>query len=80
MVLMKFFNSISSKMLVIASQKLVSQIVLTSKSIHNNRDMFDDEIVLIFFMNTIVKAHVKRLPDRLCEFNAHPGHMVASLD
>ena len=80
MVLMKIFNTISSKMLVIASQMFVSLIVLPSKTIHNNRDIFYDEMVLIFFTNTIVKAHVKRLYDRLCEFNAHPGHVVASLD
>ena len=31
---------------------------------HNNRDIFYDEMVLIFFMNTIVKPRVKRLTDR----------------
>ena len=30
-------------------------------SIHDNRDIFNDEIVLIFFMDTIAKLHVKRL-------------------
>ena len=61
MVLMKIFNTISSKILVIASQKLVSRIALPYKSIHNNRDIFYDEMALIFFMNTIAKRHVERL-------------------
>ena len=38
----------------IASQKLVSREC-------NNRDIVYDEMVLIFFMNTIAKPHVKRL-------------------
>ena len=61
MVLMKIVNTISSWIFVIASQKLVSRIVLPYKSIHNNCDIFYDEMVLIFFMNTIAKPHVKRL-------------------
>ena len=32
-------------------------------SIHNNRDIFYDEMVSIFFMNTIAKPQVKRLRD-----------------
>ena len=47
------------------SQKLVSRIVLPYKSIYNNRDIFYDKMVLIFFMNTIAKPHVKRLCDTL---------------
>ena len=39
-VLIKIFTTILSKILVIASQKLVSRIVLSYKSIHNNRDIF----------------------------------------
>ena len=35
--------------------KLVSQVVLPHKSIHNNRDIVYDQMVLIFFMNTIAK-------------------------
>ena len=61
MVLMKIFDTISSYILAIASQKLVSRIVLPCKSIHNNRDIFYDEMALIFFMNTVAKPHVKRL-------------------
>ena len=53
--------AILSQILAIASQKLVLQIVLTYKSIQNNRDVFYDEMVLLFFMNTIAKPHVKRL-------------------
>ena len=44
-----------------AAQKLVSRILLPYKSIHINRDIFYDEMVLIFFMNTIAKPHVKKL-------------------
>ena len=61
MVLVKNFNTISSQILVIALQKIVLQIVLPYKSILNNHDIFYDEMVLIFFMNTIAKSHVKRL-------------------
>ena len=57
---MNNFNSISSWTLVIASQKLVSRILLTYTSLYNNRDIFYDEM-LIFFMYTIAKPHVKRL-------------------
>ena len=32
-----------------------------SKSFHHNRDIVYYEMVLIFFMNTITKPHVKRL-------------------
>ena len=56
MVLMKIFNTISSQILAIASQKL-----LTYKGVHNNCDIFYDEMVLFFFMKTIAKPHVKRL-------------------
>ena len=49
------------KILVIALQKLVSRVVLSYKRIHNNRNFFYGEMVLIFFINTIVKPHVKRL-------------------
>ena len=31
------------------------------KNFHNNRDIFYDEKVLIFFKNTIAKPHAKRL-------------------
>ena len=48
-------------MLAIASQKLVSGIVLPCKSVNNNRDIFYDEKVLIFFINTTAKLYVKRL-------------------
>ena len=61
MVLVKNFNTISSQILVIALQKIVLQIVLPYKSILNNHDIFYDEMVLIFFMNTIAKPHGKRL-------------------
>ena len=56
MVLMKIFNTILLKLFAIASR-----IVLPYKSIHCNRDIFCDEMVLIFFINTIAKPHVKRL-------------------
>ena len=65
---MRFCNGVDEKFqhyfvinIVITSQKLVSRIVLPYKSNHNNRDIFYDEMVLIFFMNTIAKLHVKRL-------------------
>ena len=46
-----------------ASQKLVSRVLLPYESIHNNRDIFYDEMLSIFFMNSIAKPHVKRLSD-----------------
>ena len=61
MVLIKILYPISSQILVIASQKLVSRIALPYKSIHNNRGIFYDKMVLIFFMNTTAKPHVKKL-------------------
>ena len=57
--LMKIFNTISSKMLVIASQKLLSRIVFPFTCIHNNRDIFYNEMVLIFLMIIIAKLYVK---------------------
>ena len=39
---------INTEILAIASQKLVSQVVLPYKSIHNNRGIFSDEMVLVF--------------------------------
>ena len=65
MVWMKIFYILSSQtLLAIASQKHVSRIVLPYRSIHNNRDIFSDQImVLIFFKNTIAKRHVKRLTE-----------------
>ena len=65
MVLMKIFNPILSLTLVIALQKLVSQIVLLNKSVQNDRDIFYDDMVLIFLMKTIEKSHVKRLIERM---------------
>ena len=56
MMLMKIFSTISSLILAIASQKLVSQILLLYKSLHNKRDIFYDELVLFFFMNIIAKS------------------------
>ena len=47
--------------LAIASQKLVSRIVLPYKSLQSNRDIFYDEMVLIFCMKTIAMRIVKRL-------------------
>ena len=35
--------------------------IITYKSLHNNRDIFFEEMLLIFLMNTIAKPHVKRL-------------------
>ena len=35
--------------------------LLPYKSIHNNRDIFYDKMVSIFFMNTNAKPHVKTL-------------------
>ena len=54
MVLMKNFNTILSKILVIASQKLVSQKLLIYKSLRNNCDIFYDEMVLIFWVSLSV--------------------------
>ena len=45
----------------IASQKLVSRKLFTYKSFYNNRDIVYDEMVLIFFIDTIAKPHIKRL-------------------
>ena len=45
--------------------QLVSRILLPFKSSHNNHDIFYDEMVLIFFMNTIAKLHVKKLCNTL---------------
>ena len=47
--------------MVITSQKLQLRIALSHKSLRNNRGIFYDEIVLIFFMNTIAKPRVKTL-------------------
>ena len=46
--MIKIFNMILSLMLAIASQKLVSQILLLYESLHNKRDIFYDELMLIF--------------------------------
>ena len=59
--LMKIFNTISSLVLAIASQKLVSRILLPYKNLHSKRDIYYDKLVLIFFMNTIAKPYAKRL-------------------
>ena len=50
---------INTEILAIASQKLVSQVVLPYKSIHNKGGIFSDETVLIFFMKTIAQLHVR---------------------
>ena len=63
MVLVKIFNTILSQILVVASKKIVSRIVLPYKSIYNNCDIFYDKMVLLFFMNTIAKPRVKRFTD-----------------
>ena len=72
--LMKIFNPISSKILAIASQKLVSRILLANESPHNNRDIFYDEMVLNFCMNTTAKPHVKRLS--VSKFTYLPRQLV----
>ena len=41
--------------------KIVSRVLLPHKSLHNNRDIFYKEMVLIFFINAIAKPHVKRM-------------------
>ena len=41
--------------------KIGITILLPHKSFHNNRDIFYDEMVLIFFINTIAKPFVKKL-------------------
>ena len=61
MVFLKICYTISSLILAIASQWLVLRILLPYKSIHDNRNIFYDEMVLIFFMNTIAKPDVDRL-------------------
>ena len=61
MVLIKIFITISSYLLAITSQKFVSRKLLPCKSHHNNRDIYYDEMVLIFFMNIIANPQVKRL-------------------
>ena len=48
MVLMKIFNTILSQLLAIASQKFVSQKLLAYEGVHNNRDIFHDEMVFFF--------------------------------
>ena len=62
MVLMETFNTFRHKYRLLHHRKVVSQRLLPYKSFHNNRDIFYDEMTLIFFMNTIAKPHVKRLP------------------
>ena len=61
MVLMKNFDTILSSILAIASQKLVSRAVLPHKSIHINRDIFYDEMVLIFFDEHHCKTLCKKV-------------------
>ena len=70
MLLMKIFNSISSLILAVESQKLVSRIVLSYKSIiHNHRDIFYDEMVLIFFHVHHCKALFKKVECRPISIN-----------
>ena len=61
MMVIKIFITISSLILAIASQKLVSRILLLYESIHSKRDIFYDKLVLIFFMNIVAKPYGKRL-------------------
>ena len=49
MVLTKIFNMILSQVFAIASQKLLSRILSPYKSRHSSRDIFCDEMVLLFF-------------------------------
>ena len=65
---MRFCNSVDENfinilllMLAIASQKLVSQISSPYKSLHNNRDIFFDEMVLDFFYERHCKASCKKI-------------------
>ena len=60
MMFMKNINTILSLLMAIASQKLVSQILLPNiTSLYNNRDNFYIEVVLIIFLNVIAKRYVK---------------------
>ena len=61
MMLMKIFNTISSLVLAIASQKLVSQILLLYESLHRKRDIYYDKLVLIFFYEHHCKALRKKV-------------------
>ena len=45
----------------ISSQKLVSRILLLHKSLHKKRDIFCNELIVIFFMNIVAKPYAKRL-------------------
>ena len=62
MVWMKIFNTVlGSWLMAIVSQKLLSRQLFAYKSFRNNRGILYGEIVLILFMNTIAKPHIKRL-------------------
>ena len=63
MIFMKIFNTglVINIGCYSTSQKLVSRILLPCKCLHTNCDIFYDEMVLIFFINTIAKPHVKTL-------------------
>ena len=46
---LKNFNTVLLDIMAIASQKLVSRVLLPYQSIQYNRDIFYDEMVSIFF-------------------------------
>ena len=51
---------------------LQSRKLLLCKSHHNNGDIYYDEMVLIFFMNTIANPQVKRLIVTVCMMAVFP--------
>ena len=61
MVLMKIFNTISSKYWLLRHKSLYHDYYCVKKVFIANRDIFKNEMVLIFFKNTIAKPHVKRV-------------------
>ena len=74
----EIFNTISLQLLAVASQKLVSQILLPYKSLYTNHDIFYDKVVLICFMDTIVMPHVKRLCDVLEHLILFPQKILSA--
>ena len=60
MMLMKIFETFSSYIWLLHHRSLYYEEYYLIKIIHNNGVIFYDEMVLICFMNTIAKPHVKR--------------------
>ena len=57
----KFVNGLMLDEVMFCINSPTYGITVPYKSIHNNRDIFFDEMVLIFFMNTIAKPHCRKV-------------------